>query len=581
MTQQPPGGDFDKGMVERSVVVRGSRPDPSATLSSTANSLSPATYPGFRCRPDWSWYPRLRPCSASWVSRHTCWPSSWVVVGGLLLWEGARLIVVHSTWPLLRTPAAEQLGREYPVFKPALGFCHIPLVPRTFANERRRKTISIWRRWRVALRVCSRSPPPCGRPAGRRRRGSSACHRRRRNPGGAAGGPRPVPQRADPPFQVLVRAEPIDLGASAPGAAQGSNSRTAPGRRAGLPGLRAGAGAPAHPARAPLLRRPARPATRDVPAGRSRDGSVAVGRPRRAEPDEDREGFSTSSRDACRRARPGRRQLGRSGPRTRRLTSRQIAELLHRCWSPELARVQRLREELGAYLAWSSVTSRCTRSTALPAENSRRSHEAPIDGRRSGALVRAGAAAWRTSLLPRLRDPRRYSSRWPLRACAGGHSLPATGCPGWLSLLVETDLPIEASLHVHRSPRRIWCARSAGRSLGCSRRDWLRCVASALPIPSGRSRSKTPSDSANACSGATSGSSRSACIRCSERNPCASSTNHRRVEEQLDALLAHSRRALWDGDIVSFLAFTGLVVGIVTILSIVAIKYMPRRKRGE
>ena len=35
------------------------------------------------------------------------------------------------------------------------------------------------------------------------------------------------------------------------------------------------------------------------------------------------------------------------------------------------------------------------------------------------------------------------------------------------------------------------------------------------------------------------------------------------------------------GDIVSFLAFTGLVVGIVTILSIVAIKYMPRRKRGE
>ena len=26
-----------------------------------------------------------------------------------------------------------------------------------------------------------------------------------------------------------------------------------------------------------------------------------------------------------------------------------MAELLHRCWSPELARVQRLREEIGAY----------------------------------------------------------------------------------------------------------------------------------------------------------------------------------------------------------------------------------------
>jgi hypothetical protein len=43
------------------------------------------------------------------------------------------------------------------------------------------------------------------------------------------------------------------------------------------------------------------------------------------------------------------RQLGRSGLRTRRLESQQVAELLHRCWSPELARVQRLREELGAY----------------------------------------------------------------------------------------------------------------------------------------------------------------------------------------------------------------------------------------
>src|SRR5207253_3048624 len=35
--------------------------------------------------------------------------------------------------------------------------------------------------------------------------------------------------------------------------------------------------------------------------------------------------------------------------RTRSLDSRQVAELLHRCWSPELARVQRIRDELGAY----------------------------------------------------------------------------------------------------------------------------------------------------------------------------------------------------------------------------------------
>ena len=43
------------------------------------------------------------------------------------------------------------------------------------------------------------------------------------------------------------------------------------------------------------------------------------------------------------------RQLGRSGLHTRRLASQQVADLLHRCWSPELARVQRFRDELGAY----------------------------------------------------------------------------------------------------------------------------------------------------------------------------------------------------------------------------------------
>jgi hypothetical protein len=43
------------------------------------------------------------------------------------------------------------------------------------------------------------------------------------------------------------------------------------------------------------------------------------------------------------------RHLSRSGLRTHRLDSRELAELLRRCWSPDLARVQRLRDELGAY----------------------------------------------------------------------------------------------------------------------------------------------------------------------------------------------------------------------------------------
>src|SRR5205814_1710435 len=69
-----------------------------------------------------------------------------------------------------------------------------------------------------------------------------------------------------------------------------------------------------------------------------------------AKPSEDPEAVSTSvARRLQARADLVARQLGRSGLRTRRLDSRQVAELLHRCWSPELARVQRLRDELGAY----------------------------------------------------------------------------------------------------------------------------------------------------------------------------------------------------------------------------------------
>ena len=54
------------------------------------------------------------------------------------------------------------------------------------------------------------------------------------------------------------------------------------------------------------------------------------------------------------------RQLGRSGLHTRRLASQQVADLLHRCWSPELARVQRFRDELGARSEERRVGKECS-----------------------------------------------------------------------------------------------------------------------------------------------------------------------------------------------------------------------------
>lgn len=43
------------------------------------------------------------------------------------------------------------------------------------------------------------------------------------------------------------------------------------------------------------------------------------------------------------------RQLGRSGLSARRLVSNELAELLYTCWCPDLARLQRLRDDLAAY----------------------------------------------------------------------------------------------------------------------------------------------------------------------------------------------------------------------------------------
>src|SRR6266545_2065638 len=154
------------------------------------------------------------------------------------------------------------------------------------------------------------------------------------------------------PFQVVVRAEPIDLE---------GHLRRVQARLASMPEpLRAIAldylgYLPALAQQRTLLERHCYVVLPDqraeIPAvALSRRLRRLVGRGRHAEPPDDPEAVSASvARRLQARADLVTRQLGRSGLRTHRLDSRQIAELLHRCWSPELARVQRLRDELGAY----------------------------------------------------------------------------------------------------------------------------------------------------------------------------------------------------------------------------------------
>jgi hypothetical protein len=174
------------------------------------------------------------------------------------------------------------------------------------------------------------------------------------------------------------------------------------------------------------------------------------------EPSEDPEAVSTSvARRLQARSDLVARQLGRSGLSTRRLGSQQAAELLHRCWSPELARVQRLRDELGAF------TSQVVGSRR-PAHRKPTDHEdrrAPIETDRSGDRDAARLFALGTRTLADLIAPGGCEVGADHLQLDGQYArvlavtaYPRLVSPGWLSQLVETDLPIEVSLHVRPLP---------------------------------------------------------------------------------------------------------------------------------
>jgi len=179
-----------------------------------------------------------------------------------------------------------------------------------------------------------------------------------------------------------------------------------------------------------------------------------MGRRSHVEQSEDPEAVSTAlGRRLYARSDLVARQLGRSGLRTHRLASQQVAELLHRCWSPELARVQRLREELGAYTTLVVGSRRRARHMPKADESSLGTEtETPSDagGGQDERLLGLG-----TRTLADLIAPSACEVRSDHLRLDGQYArvLVVTAYPrlvgaGWLSLLVESDLPIELSLHV-------------------------------------------------------------------------------------------------------------------------------------
>ncbi len=275
-------------------------------------------------------------------------------------------------------------------------------------------------------------------------------------------------------------------------------------------------------------------------AGRSGSSELADDHP---------DGISTSvSRRLQARADLVARQLGRSGLRTRRLDSRQVAELLHRCWSPELARVQRLREELSAY-------------TTLVVGFRHRGHPKAVDDESvaTESEVSPGGVDERlfelgTRTLADLIAPSGCEVRADHLRLDGSYTrvLVVTAYPrlvtaGWLSLLVETDLPIESSLHV-RPLATVGMVRWLGVQIARLQSARLAALRGERIVDP--EREIALEDAERLRERLQRGEERvfavSLYLLLRARGLRELDELTRRVEEQLDALLAQSRRALWE-----------------------------------
>ena len=243
------------------------------------------------------------------------------------------------------------------------------------------------------------------------------------------------------------------------------------------------------------------------------------------------------------------RQLGRSGLRTRRLDSREIAELLHRCWSPDLARVQRLRDEISGYL---SLVVGSRRPVHPPVQDDNSGSAAPLrSAPATDALQQFGLG---TRSLADLIAPSGCEIRSDHLRLDGQYArvlvvtaYPRLVSPGWLSVLVETDLPIEVSLHVQplASTEMVRALGTQIARLQSSRLAALRGERIADP-----EREIGLEDAERLRERLQRGEERVFAVslyllvRAKTLRELDELT--RRVEEQLDALLAQSRRALWE-----------------------------------
>ncbi len=247
--------------------------------------------------------------------------------------------------------------------------------------------------------------------------------------------------------------------------------------------------------------------------------------------------------------------LRRSGLQTRRLDGPGYARLYHRCWAPEQARTQRFQRELDDYTALVVSGARPTRPGAASDRSAERLSGATTDIPGARALSRdERLLALGSRTLADLVAPGSCEVRADHLQLDGQYArvlavtlYPRTVTPGWLAPLVEGDLPLELSVHV-RPLQSADMVRALGQQI--ARLQSARLAQARSERIADPEREIALEDAERLRDRLQRGDERIfsvslyILVRGSTRRELDELT--RRVETQLDGMLAHSRRARWE-----------------------------------
>jgi hypothetical protein len=280
----------------------------------------------------------------------------------------------------------------------------------------------------------------------------------------------------------------------------------------------------------------------------------AIGR-QKVEGGADSDADNDAARRLAGRSDEAARQLLRSGLRTRRMDDVLFAQLYHQCWSPDLARTQRLRRELrdfstlvvGGARPALDIHSSKQDSAPIHGETNARSQARPAVDDQS--LLALGGRTLADLVAPSGYDVRRDHLR------IDDHyvrvltlvAYPRTVTAGWMAPLVERELPVDVSIHVRPLPS---AAMVRALSLQIAKLEASRRARIRGELVPDVERDVALEDAERLRDRLQRGEERIFSVaiyflvRTTSRRELDDLT--RRVETVLDGMLAQSRRTLWE-----------------------------------